>query len=133
MSSQNLVAIANDWISLWCTPVNWELFDRLHSDVFQDCASAGRESTKSGFAAGLAELTQAFPDLMTMVDDLIVDLSANKVAVRWTARGTNALRYMNVGPTHKPTVIRGIEIIEIDSGQIIRRWGEWDISDHAET
>mgnify|MGYP000577910624 FL=1 len=28
------------------------------------------------------------------------------------------------------TPITGIEIIEIQDGQIIRRWGEWDISAH---
>ena len=62
------------WISLWCAPVDWELFDRLHSDDFEDMSSAGREPSKQAFAMGLKQLIDAFPDLQTrVIDDVLTD------------------------------------------------------------
>jgi steroid delta-isomerase-like uncharacterized protein len=125
-----LESIAARWISLWCVPVDWRLFDALHSDEFEDRAPAARPSTKQGFAEGLASLVKAFPDLRTTVEDLVVDEAGARVAVRWRAIGTNEAAFLGVGPTHRQTRITGIEIIEIRGGRIVRRWGEWDISDH---
>jgi steroid delta-isomerase-like uncharacterized protein len=126
-----LITIAEAWISLWCAPVDWQLFDRLHADAFVDGSPAGRASTKQAFAAGLAELILAFPDLQARVEDLVIDEAAGRVAVRWSAIGTNCWQFLGIGPTGRPTAITGIEIIEIKNGQIIRRWGEWDISGHT--
>jgi len=123
--------VAEQWISLWCAPVDWELFDRLHSPDFEDCSAADRATTKEAFAAALAELVRAFPDLTTTVDDLVVEEAAGRVAVRWTAEGTNRETFMGRGPTGKKTPITGIEIIEVRDGRIVRRWGEWDITAHT--
>ena len=127
----NLKNIAKKWITLWCTPVNWELFDRLHAEHFEDCSAAGRLPNKEGFAQGLAELVRAFPDLQTKVEGLLIDESISQVAIRWTAEGTNQKKFLGVGPTNNLTKITGIEVIEIQHDRIIRRWGEWDISDHV--
>ena len=128
----NLERIAKEWITLWCTPVDWELFDHIHANEFVDCSSAGRPPTKEGFAQGLAELVRAFPDLHTTVEGLVIDESKSQVAVRWIAQGTNQTKFLGIGPTHHLTTITGIEIIEIQDSQIVRRWGEWDISAHEE-
>ena len=126
-----LEAVARRWISLWCAPVDWDEFDRLHARDFEDCSAAGRSTTREAFASGLAELIRAFPDLETSVDDLLIDEPAGKVGVRWSSRGTNREEYLGVGPTGRQTVITGIEIIEVRDDRIVRRWGEWDITAHA--
>lgn len=127
MRSQ-LEHIARQWISLWCSPVNWALFNELHADHFEDCSSAGRPNTKAGFASGLGEMIHAFPNLITTVEDLVIDEQRARVAVRWRAQGTNKSIFLGHGPTNKGSVITGIEIIEVVDNQIVRRWGEWDIS-----
>jgi len=127
----DLESLARQWISLWCAPVDWALFDRLHADDFEDCSSAGRAHDKQGFAQGLEDFVRAFPDLKAQVDDLVTDLGANRVAVRWSATGTNRERYLGTGPTGKLIAITGIEIIEIERGRIRCRWGEWDITAHT--
>jgi steroid delta-isomerase-like uncharacterized protein len=131
MTRADLEHLAHRWITLWCAPIDWTLFDRLHADDFEDCASAGRPPTKQGFASGLAEWAQAFPDVRTRAEQLVVDEAAGTVAVRWSATGTNRAEYLGVGPTNRVTYIAGIEVIEVRDGRIARRWGEWDISDHA--
>jgi steroid delta-isomerase-like uncharacterized protein len=126
-----LETISKRWISLWCAPADWTLFDRLHAENFEDASSAGRSPDKQGFAEGLESLIRAFPDLKTKVEDLVVDEGAGRVAIRWSARGTNHEAYLGVGPTGRETTITGIEIIEVRRGQLVRRWGEWDITDHT--
>jgi predicted ester cyclase len=125
-----LEGIAHRWISLWCAPVHWKLFDELHADDFEDCSAAGREASKAAFAAGLADFIAAFPDLRTRVEGLVVDTMASQVAVRWSAVGTNEQRFLDTGPTGRETLITGIEIIEVREGRVVRRWGEWDITAH---
>ena len=126
-----LEAIARRWVSLWTAPVDWQLFDELHAEGFVDASSAGRPADRQGFAAGLRAFLAAFPDVQTVVEDLVVDAAASKVAIRWRALGTNASRYLGAGPTNRATLITGIEIIQVEGGVITRRWGEWDISAHT--
>lgn len=128
----DLAALARRWVSLWTVPVDWALFERIHDDGFVDGSSVGRPADKRGFAAGLAAFVRAFPDLRTHVEDLVIDEPGARVSVRWSATGTNREAYMGIGPTQRTTRISGIEIIEIRAGRIVRRWGEWDISDHHE-
>ncbi len=126
-----LAVIARRWISLWTVPVDWAAFDALHADDFEDASSAGRPGTREGFAQGLRELVDAFPDLRASVNDLVIDLEKSRIAVRWSAEGTNRNRYLGVGPTNRLTRITGIEIIEVRDDRIVRRWGEWDITEHT--
>lgn len=129
-SREQLAAIATRWVSLWTAPVDWQLFDALHAEDFEDGASAGREATRAAYAQGLREFMAAFPDARTQVDDLVIDVERQQVAVRWSSVATNRLPYLGLDATHRATRIRGIEIIRIGAGRIRRRWGEWDISDH---
>ena len=126
-----LESIATEWITLWCVPIDWHLFDQLHAENFVDSSSVGRPTSKEGFVQGLVEFIRAFPDLHTTIEGLVIDESRSQVAVRWAAQGTNRSEFLGIGPTNRLTLITGIEIIEIQDGQIIRRWGEWDISAHV--
>jgi steroid delta-isomerase-like uncharacterized protein len=130
MSRDELSNLTYKWISLWNAPVDWKMFDEIHADNFKDMSPGGRGDSKEDFADGLKYFLEAFPDLKTKVEDLVIEESANRVAVRWSAVGTNKTRYLGIGPTNRQTNITGIEIIEFANGRITRRWGEWDISDH---
>lgn len=127
-SRTELDLIARRWVSLWCAPVDWVLFDSLHADGFQDCSPAGRYGSKEAFADGLAELISVFPDLRTDVEDVVIDEEAGRVAVRWSAKGTSKRGFRGVKATGRLTPMTGIEVIEIRGRRIVRRWGEWDIS-----
>jgi len=91
-----MAVIAEKWISLWTVPVDWALFDSLHADDFEDASSAGRPNTKEGFAQGLRELIHAFPDLKTMIEDLVIDAEKHQIAIRWSAIGINRTRYLGL-------------------------------------
>ena len=124
-----LIELARQWISLWTAPLNRGLFEALHAEDFADESPAGRGANKAAFRRGIEDLFAAFPDLRAQADDFVVDESAGRVAVRWSAKGTNRARFLGHGPTNKPIRMTGIEIIEFRGAEIIRRWGEWDISE----
>ena len=79
-----------------------------------------RESIKQFIAAYLT----AFPDLQIAVDDLFA--AADKVATRWTARGTHKGEFLSLAPTEKPTVVTGITIYRLVDDRIAEYWAYWD-------
>ncbi len=130
MKHSEMESLTRQWISLWTAPLDYDLFDRLHADDFIDGAPAGRPPTKEAYLRDLEEFIAAFPDMTARVEDMVIEESSGKVAVRWSLEGTNRRRFLGVGPTGRRTTITGIEIIEIAGGHIVKRWGEWDISRH---
>ena len=66
----------------------------------------------------------AFPDLYLAVEDLIAE--GDKVAVRWTAQGTNTGELMGMPPTGKLGTVTGISIFIIAAGKITAQWVNWD-------
>lgn len=125
--AENLKALAERWIE-----VGWQRGDAdallaLHAPDFVDhAAPSDREPTREGFAEGVRELYRAFPDFYATVDDLIIDVTAARIAVRWSARGTQRGVFMGYPASGRPITCRGIEIIHIAAGLTAERWGEWD-------
>jgi predicted ester cyclase len=126
MDRQALENLSRQWISLWCAPVDWQRFERLHAETFEDYSAVGRAPDKAGFALGLAELTKAFPDLQTWIEDLVIDEYRSRIAVRWVAEGIHRGALLGLDPTHQRTTFAGIEILEVAEGQVTGRWGEWN-------
>lgn len=64
-------------------------------------------------------LWNALPDLRTAIDDLLAD--GDRVAVRFTIRGTHQGVFMDVPPTGKP-----VTLIRIAGGKIEEEWVSYD-------
>lgn len=125
MTEAELRILAERWIALWRTP-DRAAFETLHAEDFVDRASAGRDTGRDGFWAGIRELFEAFPDLDTRVADLVVEPAAGKVAVRWSATGTHRGGFLGREATGARITLAGIEIIRVVDGRIVERWGEWN-------
>ena len=66
----------------------------------------------------------AFPDLHITVDDTVAE--GDKVALRWTARGTHKGELQGIPPTGKLIVTTGINIFLIKDGKVAEEWVNWD-------
>ena len=121
-----LSQLAARWIEAGWQQGNAALIDELHSADFVDRAAAGRAPDREGFKQGIVKLYTAFPDFHAVVEDLVVDVPRQTVAVRWTARGTHRGAYLGVPATGRVIRFQGIEIIRVEAGRIAERWGEWD-------
>lgn len=62
----------------------------------------------------------AFPDIQITVDDLFAE--GDKVALRWSARGTHTGELMGIAPTGRPVAVTGHAIYRIAKGQIEEDW-----------
>ncbi len=122
----HLRAIARRWIELGWQKGRPGVVDELHAAHFVDHDPAGRAPDCEGFREGIRQLYAAFPDLHAVVEDLVVDATTGKVAVRWSATGTHRGAFLGVAPTGRTITFKGIEIIRIADGRIVERWGEWD-------
>jgi steroid delta-isomerase-like uncharacterized protein len=66
----------------------------------------------------------AFRDLAVKVEDQIAE--GDRVATRWSARGTHEGDLLGIAPTGKKTTATGITIDRIDGGKIVESWTNWD-------
>ncbi len=119
-------SIARRWIELIWQQRDVEAVDRLHAPDFVDRSPGNRGPTLEDYKRGLRDFFIAFPDFHTVIEDLVVDADNGSVAIRWTARGTHAAPYLGAAPSGKRIHFAGIEIIRIEKGRIVERWGEWD-------
>jgi steroid delta-isomerase-like uncharacterized protein len=66
----------------------------------------------------------SFANIQSVIEDMVAE--EDRVAVRWTWRGTHKSEYMGVAPTGKQVTITGISILRILGGKIVEEWGEMD-------
>ena len=124
-----LHTLAHRWIDEGWQRGNAGIVDELHDVNFVDRSPSGRTPDREGFKQGIRELYAAFPDFHAVIEDLVVDAATGKVAIRWSATGTHRGAFMGVAPTGRSITFTGIEIVRIENGLIIERWGEWDAVD----
>ena len=121
-----LKALADRWMEQLWQRGNLKVVDGLHAPDFVDRSPASRAPDREGFKAGVAELYAAFPDFYAVTERLVIDAESREVAIRWTAVGTHEGVFMGVLPTGERVTFEGIEILLIEDGLIVERWGEWD-------
>jgi steroid delta-isomerase-like uncharacterized protein len=80
---------------------------------------------REGVKAFLRWFRAAFPDFRVTIDDLFAE--GDRVAWRWTFRGTHQGPFMERPPTGKQVTCTGIHIFRIADGQIVEQWREVDI------
>ncbi len=75
------------------------------------------EVTLDQFKEQIRMCRQAFPDLTNTVEELIAE--GDKVAFRWTMRGTHHGEIEGVAPTGKQVTFTGITIVRLANGKIV--------------
>jgi len=125
-SAERMREIARRWIAEGWQKGDVGVVEHLHSPAFGDHDPAGRPADNEGFKQGIASLFAAFPDLDTVIQELVIDTQSGTVAVRWTATGTHRGEYLGAPASGREIRFKGIEIIRIRDGRIVERWGEWD-------
>ncbi|MCA2219846.1 ester cyclase [Nonomuraea aurantiaca] len=71
-------------------------------------------------------IRSALPDMHFDIQDMIAE--DNRVATRWTLRGTHAGPFFGVPPTNQPLEIRACVIFELKDNQITNLWPILDTS-----
>ena len=94
--------------------------------VAEDVGQAFLVRGHDGVRAMLETYWQAFPDLEFTVTDAVVQDS--RVAIVWMAEGTHQGTIMNIPPTGHRVAVRGVSIIDVEDGLIVRGQYIWDLA-----
>jgi len=125
-ASDELKAVADRWMEEVWQEGRLDAIDELHALGFVDRSAADRPADHEGFKQGVAQLYAAYPDFRAVTEDAIADDAAGMIAVRWTAVGTHLGAFMGSPPAGRRVTFEGIEILHVENGRIMERWGEWD-------
>ena len=99
-----------------------EFFDINH--VYHD-PSQPKDLNLDEWKQFISTVFTAFPDIHFTVDDQVAE--GDKVATRWTFRGTHQGEFMGVPATGKQVTVTGINIIRRANGKCVEDWGNWDV------
>jgi steroid delta-isomerase-like uncharacterized protein len=74
--------------------------------------------------AAFMQTRHAFPDMQVSIDDLLAE--GDKVALRWTARGTHKNEFIGIAPTNRQVTMTGLTIYRFSDGRIVQAWNNSD-------
>lgn len=75
---------------------------------------------REGFKLGLMMIRAAFPDWSSAPEDMVVE--GDKVAARWTVRGTHLGEFMGVPATGRSICMAEAGILRFQGGQLVELW-----------
>jgi steroid delta-isomerase-like uncharacterized protein len=96
--------------------------DCVSDDVGQGSQLHGRE----GLRLMLQMYWSAFPDLRFQITDTVIQES--RLAIAWMAEGTHEGAIMNIPPTGHQVEVRGMSIVDVQDGMVVRAQYLWDIA-----
>ena len=79
---------------------------------------------KAGVSEFYRSFAKALPDLQLTADDVIAD--GDKVAVRYSLRGTHSDELMGVPATGKEVDVTGQSFFRFENGRVVERWQSLD-------
>jgi steroid delta-isomerase-like uncharacterized protein len=125
MSAENK-ALTRRWFKEIWSKGNLTAVDEIVAPDYSNYDPAGPmpESGREGLKKHVTAYRAALPDLTFTVEDIMAD--ANKVIVRWTARGTQKGPLLGIPPTGKETTVSGTSVIRIARGKVAEQWVIWD-------
>jgi steroid delta-isomerase-like uncharacterized protein len=79
-----------------------------------------------GLKQAITTYRTAFPDLKATVDDIFAE--GDRVAYRWSTRGTHLGDWLGIPPTGNHMAATGISIFRIAGGKVVEGWTSMDLS-----
>ena len=105
---------------------NLDVADEVYASTFvsHDPTTPEGQGSPESVKQFVNTYLNAFPDGHTTVEDVVTE--GDKVAYRWTFRGTHQGELMGISPTDKQVEITGITINRLSGGKIEEQWNVFD-------
>jgi steroid delta-isomerase-like uncharacterized protein len=125
MSSEANKAAINRLVDGFWNGGNAEVMKELFAPGFVNHSpAAGSTPDKTGLIQTNVMVRSAFSDSDLKVEEMIAD--GDKIAWRWSFRGTNTASFAGIPATGKQVEFTGMSIDRFADGQIVERWAEID-------
>ena len=79
---------------------------------------------QAGVLKGINTFRSASPDFTVTIDDIFS--SGDKVAVRWSGKGTHKSHFEGVAGSGQAVSLTGMDIYRVENGKIVEGWSQSD-------
>ena len=79
----------------------------------------------AGYLAIIGMMREGFPDIQWTLEEMIAE--GDRVAARFTMRGTHRGTFFGVPPTGKPIVVQAMNFYRLSRGQFVEERGQPDL------
>lgn len=100
--------------------------EAFKEDYVEHNRPPGMEPGREGLKKFVIGFRQAFSNSSTTLDDIVAE--GNRVAWRWTFRGTHTGEVMGIPASGKSVVLQGLTLEHMDGGRITDRWSQLDMA-----
>ena len=111
------------WEAAWDRGEVDEL-DGLLSPDYRRISATGTSQGREEFKASITATRSAFPDLLTIIDEIVVE--GDRVAVRWHSTGNHVHSFLGVPATKRRVEVSGATFARFDGEQIVEEHITWD-------
>ena len=73
-----------------------------------------------GWKSFIAAFSAGFPDFRLVLEDVLAE--GDRVAARWTFRGTHGGEFLGMAPTGKPVSMSAVEVNRVADGKVAEHW-----------
>jgi len=105
---------------------NWDVIEEFVAEgyVGYDPSQPEPIRGRDGLRANFQQYIDGFAGAQITIDDQIAE--GDRVATRWTGRGTHTGEIAGVSATGKDVTVSGLTISRLENGQIVEEWTNWD-------
>jgi steroid delta-isomerase-like uncharacterized protein len=125
MQVETNTTVASRWYEEVFNAGNVALIDELFAPDFVDHDPSNPLPGLEGVRQLVGMYRGAFPDLHLTIEDEITE--GDRIATRFTGRGTHRGLLMGIPPTGKRVTITAIDILRFENGRIAEHWGNQDL------
>jgi steroid delta-isomerase-like uncharacterized protein len=87
----------------------------------------GYSGDGGGWKRLAADIKAAVPDQRSEIEDVVAE--GDRVAVRFTSRGTHKGELFGVPASNRAVTVTGIEVYRMSGGKVAEAWGEYNMSE----
>ncbi|MEN2738357.1 flavin reductase [Microbacterium sp. X-17] len=100
-----------------------DALDGVLSDAYRRRSNSGAESTLAELKDSIAATRGAFPDLSTVLEDVVRE--EDRLVISWRSTGTHRGEFLGVPATGRPVEVSGISIVRFEGDQVVEERASW--------
>ncbi len=118
-----MTQVLEDYRHVWDADAPRDLVERVFAPTVVDHnLQPGQGEGREGVRQAIDLYHAVFPDLRVTAEDTIV--AGDRAVLRWSAEGTHEGDQLGVPATHRTVRLTGIDIVRVQDGRVVERWGE---------
>ncbi len=115
--------IEKTWAAAWGEG-DVDALDELLSPAYLRRSQDPHPQDLEAFKASIVSTRSAFPDLVTTIDDIVIE--GDRAAIRWHSTGTHRNSLLGVPATKRRVEVSGATFARFESDRIVEEHVTWD-------